>query len=261
MAIEGHKGDLRSNSPVLKTALTMKLRRDRGIEVSESQIVFRVIPMDETDYRTESNLARFGLNTEEEHKIVESVLLASGGLNLRIEDMRNYNALSGSIDDELPLFAGKFDFLTATLSPAHQERTFDRVIKVRELPSFDLTPPDRSFDMERFIEIRTSKECTEFRAWLRRMKSATDEEIHEQVGAVRAKLGPLIHDNRGKVIRIAISTAIGLIPIIGTAVGTALSVVDSYLLEKVFPVSGPTLFLSRQYPSLFEKRDRHHSEE
>jgi hypothetical protein len=259
-AIEGHQADLRSNSPVLKKALAMKLRKGRGIKVSEPEIAFRVTPIDETDFKTESNLASFGLNAEEEHRIVESALLANGGLNSRIEDMKNHNALSGFIDDELPLFAGKFDFLTATFSPGNLEKTFDRVVKIRELPSFDLTQPDRSFDMERFLEIRSSKECNEFRVWLRTtMKSATDPEIHGQINTMRAKFGPLVHGNSGKGIRIAISTAIGFIPILGTAVAAVLSIVDSYLLEKLFPISGPTIFLSRQYPSLFEKRDPHHS--
>ena len=107
----------------------MELRRYLGRDVSESEIIFRVIPIDETDFKTESNLASFGLNVEEEHKIVELALLANGGLNSRIEDMRNYNALSGFIDGELPLFACKFDFLTATLSPGNREETFDRVVK------------------------------------------------------------------------------------------------------------------------------------
>jgi len=152
MAIKGHQADLRSNSPVLKKALAMKLCKDRGIQVQESEIVFRVTSIDETDFRTESNLASFGLNEEEEHKAVELALLANGGLNSRIENMKTHNALSGFIDDELPLFGGKCAFLAATLSPGDLEKTFDRVVKIRGLPSFDLTPPDLSFDMERFLD-------------------------------------------------------------------------------------------------------------
>ena len=157
----------------------------------------------------------------------------------------------------MPLFAGKFDFLAKALAPGDQEKTFDRVIKVRGLPSFDLAQPDRSFDMDRFLEVRTSKECVEFRGWLRTMGTATDEEIHERVNTLRMKLGPLVHSAGGKGVRIAISTVIGLIPVVGSIVGLVLSAVDSYLLERVFPVSGPTLFLSRQYPSLFKTQDTH----
>jgi hypothetical protein len=255
MAVEGQRADLRSNSPVLRKALAMTLRRGRGIDAPESEIALRVIAIDDTDFRVETNLSKFGLGTEEQHKTVESALLANGGLNSRIVEMRSYEALSGAIDDELSLFAGKFDFLASTLSPTNQEETFERVIKVRKLPSLDLTQPDRSFDMHHFLDIRTSKECREFRSWLRRMGTASDEEILEQINTVRAKLGPLVHGSTGKGIRIAISTVIGSIPGIGTIAGLLLSGVDSYLLESLFPVSGPTLFLSRQYRSLFTERN------
>ena len=127
-AFKGHEADLRSNSPVLKKALAMKLREARGLEVPESELLLRMVPIDETDYKAECNLDRFGLEPEEAHRTLEPALLAVGGLNSRIEDMRSYNALSGAIDDELSLFPGKFDFLAGTLSPGNQEKAFDRVI-------------------------------------------------------------------------------------------------------------------------------------
>jgi hypothetical protein len=260
MAINGHLADLRANTPVLKKAVAMRLRKVRNIEVPESEIEFSVTQIDEASFRAESNLVSYGISEREEHNIIEVALLANGGLNSRIEDMNNYRALSGFIDDELPLFSGKLEFLADTLSPGELEKTFDRVVKIRKLPSLDLAPPDRLFDMEKFLEVRESKECTEFREWLRRMRSATDEEIDEKVNAIRAKFGTMIQGNTGKGIRIVIATAVGLIPILGAAAGAILSTVDSYLLEKVFPSSGPMAFLSRQYSSLFSERCAHGSE-
>ncbi len=260
MAVEGHQADLRSNSPVLKKALAIQLRQKCGIEVSDSELALRLIAIDESDFKAESNLSNFGLSTKKQHELIEAALLANGALNSRIVAMRNHEALSGAIDAELPLFAGKFDFLGTALSPGIQEKTFDRVVKVRQLPSFDMAPPDRSFDMDRLLEIRRSKECIEFRAWLRTMGAASDEEVHERVNTLRVKLGPLIQSKTGKTIRIAISTVVGLIPIVGSIVGLVLSSVDSFVLERLFPVSGPTLFLSRHYPSLFKTRDTGHPE-
>jgi hypothetical protein len=248
MAGRGHDADLHANSPVLRKALALLLLKTKGLSVLESQITFRVIPLDDTDFRTESNLATFGLSTEEQHRIVERALLANGGLNSRIENMSNYNALSGFIDADLPLFSGRLDVLTAALSPGDRAKTFARVVRIRELPSFDLVQPDHGFDVERFLEVRASKECSEFRTWLRSVGQATDEEIHERVNTARTRLGPYVHGTTGKAVRIAISFVTGLIP----ALGFAWSVVDSYLLERVFPVSGPTVFLSRHYRSLFK---------
>jgi hypothetical protein len=121
MAIEGHQHDLRANSPVLKKALAMTLRKGRRMEISESDITLRVFPIDETDVRVECNLSVFGIAMEGQHKIVELALLANGGLNSQIVEMRNHETLSGAIDDELPLFAGKFDFLAASLSPGSHD--------------------------------------------------------------------------------------------------------------------------------------------
>lgn len=171
----------------------MALRRDQSVETTESDLELRVIALDDTDFRVETNLSKFGLTTEQEHKIVESALLANAGLNCRITEMQCYNALSGAIDGELPLFGGKFDFLAAALSPSSQERGFERVMHLRKLPSLNLAGLNRSFDMDRFLDIRTSKECCEFRSWLRSMTTASDEEIHEQVSTLRVKLGPLVH--------------------------------------------------------------------
>lgn len=251
MARRGHDADLRANSPVLTRALSLLLSKRKGTPVPDSELTFRAMPLDDTDYRTESNLATFGLSTEEQHQIIERALLANGGLNSRIENMHNYNALSGFIDGELPLFSGRLDVLTAALSPGGRVKTFDRVIRIRELPSFDLVPIGRGFDVEGFLEVRASKECSDFRSSLRNMGQATDEEIHEKVNGVRIRLGPFIQGPAGKVARVAVSVLTGLIPPFGALLGAAWSVVDSFLLERVFPVSGLTVFLSRQYKSLF----------
>lgn len=253
-ALKAHEMDLRANSPIFKKALLMKLRRERGMAVAESDLDLKIITIDDTDYKVESNLDRLGLNVEEAHAIIEQALLAVGNLNSRIEDMKNYNALSGFIDGEVSLFAGRFDFLESTLSPARPERTFERVVKIRQLPSFEVAPPDRSFNMGRFIEARASKECIQFRAWLRHMQTATDAEIAEQINGVRVKLAPFVHGTIGKSLRLAISTAIGIIPPFGSIIGPGLSAVDLFLFEKIFPISGPILFLTRSYPSLFDKK-------
>ena len=142
--------------------------------------------------------------------------------------------------------------VSVALSPGDRVKTFDRIIRIRELPSLELVPPDHRFDVERFLEVRASKECSEFRTWLRTVGRATDGEIHEKVGTVRTRLGPYVHGTSGKAARIAISVITGFIPLFGAALGAGWSVVDSYLLERVFPVSGPTVFLNRDYNSLFK---------
>jgi hypothetical protein len=258
---------------VIRRSVLLKLKKAKSLDISDSDLKLRIIPLDESDFSAETNLDRFGLDAEQSHKMLESAFLAVGSLSTRIEEMMQYEALSGCMDRDLSLFTEKFDLLSETLSPRYRlqqaptspderEDTFTRILKLKHLPTFELNPPDRSFDMEQFLEIRASKEAVEFRTWFREMNSSTDEEIRQQVHTLRVRLGPFVHGNIGRGIRLAVSTAVGLIPFAGTVLGAGLSVIDSYLLEKIFPVSGPTLFLSSKYPSLFESTNiNSHSEQ
>jgi hypothetical protein len=63
----------------------------------------------------------------------------------------------------------------------------------------------------------------------------------------------MLHSESGKAIRLAMTTAIGLIPIVGTIAGATAGLVDTFLVERVFPSSGVFAFLGKIYPSLFEQ--------
>lgn len=250
-ALDGLKADLRANSPILRQALRLQMRRVKGLELAETELMLKVSETAEGDFAADTNLVKIGLTLEEAHSLIEGAMLAVAYLNRRIEEMQTFSALSGSIDDELPLFSGKFEFLAHLLSPESEERTFERVLKIRALPSFEFPPLDSSFPMSRFLEVRASPECREFRVWLSSSRTATDREISDQVNTLRERLSPFVQSSLGKALRIVVSTGVGSIPGVGSALGLALSLVDSFLVEKVFPARGPTLFLSRLYPSLF----------
>ena len=55
----------------------------------------------------------------------------------------------------------------------------------------------------------------------------------------------------GKLVRLAATTGIGLIPVVGPIAGAAAGAIDSFLVEKVLPRSGIVAFLTETYPSLF----------
>jgi hypothetical protein len=254
-ALLAFDSDLRANAPMFKKALMsrLRIRPDFG-SVEESSVSLIVRPIDDTDFATESNLESLGLAKEEVHKIVESSLLAVGWLNRRIEDMESYHALSGAIDEELPLFGEKFKFLAASLSPKLKEDTFDKVLRIGRFPSFDFETPTNRFDMQKFLKVRESKECSEFRDWLKHAQFFDEQEIHSQVGSLRARLGTLVHGTKGKLIRLALGTGVGAVPVLGVPLGFAYGVLDTFVLEKVLPLSGPAMFLDVMYGSLFAPR-------
>jgi hypothetical protein len=250
-ASRAFESDLKSNAPVVKTAVAMKLKEVINQTVSESELSVKVNSIDGTDYAVEANLGRFGLDEERSHRVIQSSLLAIGGLNRRIEDMKTYNALSGSAEEDLPLFSGKYEFLNSTFVPGARERSFERVLRTCGLPSFRFRAPDQSFDMDRFLAVRRSAECIEFRRWLRKSESMTSQELISRVKGVRSRLGNLLGTQTGRMIRFVVSTGVGVVG--GAPLGAAVSALDTFLMERLFPLSGPTFFLGSLYPSLFEK--------
>jgi hypothetical protein len=64
-------------------------------EVSPSEFSLRVHPIDEIDLRTESDIAEnFHLSEIDVHKVVERGLLAVGGLNQRLAEMKAFTTIS-----------------------------------------------------------------------------------------------------------------------------------------------------------------------
>jgi hypothetical protein len=59
-----------------------------------------------------------------------------------------------------------------------------------------------------------------------------------------------VHSRAGKVVRFGVTTAVGLIPGGGLA-GTALSAIDSFLVDNLVGEPGPYSFLSESWQSLF----------
>jgi len=93
---------MRANVPNIKSAVALQLKRKLKTEVQPSEIFIQVHPIDEEDFRTETNLTKdFGLSEEEAHHVVDDGLRMLGGLNFRIAEMKTYSALSGFRDSEL----------------------------------------------------------------------------------------------------------------------------------------------------------------
>ena len=266
VAIRDLYSELRAGSAIFTQALAMNLQQFRGIKVSRSELSVHIVPLDETDIKVECNLDTYGLDPGEAHKHIQASLLAVGALSSKIERMKNYAAISGVTDVDAPLFAEKYVLLAEALSPtkvkrescSRAEENFSDMLRVLRLPTFEFSPPDRSFDMERFLEIRTSQEAVEFRAWLRNLHSASDQDAANQLMGIRNKLSPFVHGTGGKVVRLVVPTVTSFLadlhlPGSGTALGLGLGALDLFILEKLFPLKGPHLFLSRIYASLFEE--------
>lgn len=253
-SIQQLNADMRANVPNIKSAVALQLKRKLNSEIQSSEISIQIHPIDEEDFRTETNIVKdFGLTEEEAHHVVDDGLRMLGGLNFRIAEMKTYSALSGFRESELPFFDQKLDFIASTFSPRAQEDRLKRVLAIKGFQDLDDLIERRKVDLIKLLEIRETKECREFRDWLWSIDSATDEEIDERVNSLREKLSWFAHGKGGKSVRWLASTGIGLLPVVGTIAGGVAGLLDTFLLEKVLPVPGAVSFLNNMYPSIFRE--------
>ena len=92
----------------------------------------------------------------------------------------------------------------------------------------------------------------EFRAWLSGIDKFSDSEISELVASLNSKIGLLAQTTVGKALRLAVTTAVGLLPPhVGLPAGVVLGVLDQFAWDKFARRSGVSAFISEMYPSVF----------
>ena len=247
------KNDIGSNTPAIKTALFFHLREEHGIENVPENLKVSIDQISEKEFAADHNLDEIlGINEFEAHKAIERALLAVGSLNHRISEMRAFQALSGFKTPELPIFDNKLSFLFDQISPDKKIEQFDRVIEISNMPSFDSVGTEYKLSIDKFLKIRESKECIDFRNWLSNISEAENSEIEERIKSFRSKIGSAIGGKGGKRLRFLISTIAGFLNG-GAITGPAIGAIDTFILEKIFPSSGPISFINKMYPSIFEE--------
>jgi hypothetical protein len=101
-----------------------------------------------------------------------------------------------------------------------------------------------------------SKECSEFRTWLRNLDDFDEAELKDRLTGLKARLGNAAHTRSGKVLRLAATSGIGMVPVIGPIAGAAAGALDSFVLEELLPEAGPVEFLTKLYPFIFDTGQR-----
>jgi hypothetical protein len=242
--------DLDRRSPLIANGVALALEQKHGVVLDPAAIRIDVNRLDEATVRTSSNLRDLtGLPADASNDLVVRGILALGGLNIRVALMEQLEGIGGCEPGELSLFDGKLSMLLRDADPDAQEQRFQRVLSLSELPEPDLSRSP-AVDVGRLLEARASPEARALRAWLRGVDRLDDAEIRESFDVLRAHLGRAFHATTGKVVRLAVNTAAGLLPG-GAVVGAGLGALDTFLLERVLPEPGPYSFLSHTWPSLF----------
>jgi hypothetical protein len=242
------------NNRGLKLATALTLKKEKKIEADLSSFSLQLHQIGENHFRAESSIEKeFSLDEVEVHKIIEKAVLGVAALNQRIFEMKVHKSLSGFLESETPLFGDRLDFLMQACDPNRAEEKLDRVLKLRNFPGVRLDY-DTKVDIEKLLEVRKSRELIEFREWLKKIDTASDAEILDQLNSIRSKLGIGVQNSLGKTVRLAVSTVAGLVPGVGPILGLALGTADTFLLEQVLPYPGAVAFVDKLYPSIFQRQ-------
>jgi hypothetical protein len=255
-SIKATKEDLVSSPSLLARAIVIAMNKKLGVQVvfSEIDIAIEYESDSDFDFKATSNIQRrFDVDQLSAHKIIESACLAIALRNDRIDLMRIHSALTGFSDIDLPIFGEKLAFLASTITSNVDEKRFQRVIELNGLPQIKNDSNVR-LDAKKLLELRELPEAAEFRKWLLTIDSMSDTEIIKQVGSLSKTIGRVIGGETGQTIRFLVTNGVGLIPPpFGTILSMPLSVLDHFLLDKLFPRSGVAAFIGDMYPSLFDK--------
>ena len=251
--LEQMKHDIRTNSPIIRSAIRLRLQEIHpGVEIPDFALRFEEVP--QVGFRANTDLAaRLNISAEDCHKLLENSLFAIGNLDHRLGEMRAMSALTGFSREESQLFIDKCDFLLKELNPARTEQAFERVLQIADFPRLTIDGKNVTARIGKLLEIRQTDEAREFRQWLGTICDASDAEIKDRISSLRSRLGGFVDSTGGKVLRLIVSSGVGAIPGVGLALGPTAGFVDSFLLQRIFPKSGVVSFLSRLYPSIFER--------
>jgi hypothetical protein len=177
--------------------------------------------------------------------------------------MERDNAVGGIKEDSLAIMEWKLKSLWQALRPDEKLEQFYRVQSIAELPDFGDELRDPGLDMKKFLEVRQSAECREFREFVSKSASLSDDELRSRTTSLRAKIGNRVSSAVGKTLRALGTTAAGMLPAafslspeVGLAAGALASFTasgaDAFLVDKVFPSKGIISFIGSQYPSIFK---------
>ncbi len=135
LANRGLDEDLDRRSPLIANGVALALEQQHGVTLDPAAIRIEVDRIDEATVRTDSNLKELtALPPEAANDLVTRGILALGGLNIRVALMEQLEGIGGCEPDELSMFDGKLSMLLRDADPDAQEKRFQRVLTLAELP-------------------------------------------------------------------------------------------------------------------------------
>jgi hypothetical protein len=243
------ESELLGNQKLVKAAVLFVLTERYGIDKVDFDIKIHKVVADDARYQVETDLPdKLHLSREQIHQAIKEALLGISGLCQRVAEMKGHVALSGFMEEELPLFRTKLGSLADEMGSKSQEDRFLRLISTAAIPEI---APDQRIDIEKLLQIRSEPEAVEFRAWLSDIDKLSDAELRDRVAGLNARLGLAVQSTGGKALRLLATTVVG---IKSPAAGIIAGILDQFLWDNFLRRSGVAAFANELYPSIFANR-------
>ncbi len=245
--------DILHKQVVITSAISFLITREYGQNIDIEMIKLYVEYLGDDRYKIISNLKELiNISDQEEHKIIERAILTVSGSNQRISQMKAFNCISSFRDEDLPIIKSKFDFISQNIISSDAILALRKVMKINNLPNFGSVDLFKQLDIDKLLKLRDSDECKLFRRLIWSLSNSTEQEILEIINEYRNRVGQYLRTPIGKTIRFLTGTGTGFIPGFGGAISATFGLLDSFVLERMFPVNGAIVFLDNKLPSIIK---------
>jgi hypothetical protein len=248
--LTGSAFEIAANAPAMRRSLALVLQQTTRQEIAEARVSLTCHQEAKLRFRAISNVQEFGLEGEQAHQLVARAVMVVLRMNSQIEEMKILNALAAVNPEDESVLRERLAPLWESDSPARQNHRFARICELANVPSFEDAVRNGPVRFDAFMKLRGSSDCREFREWLRSVDDINDENLRRMVTSIRARAGNALNSFAGKAVRFVATTAIGMVPGVGLVLGPTASGLDSFLVDRVAPHSGPVAFLDALTPLL-----------
>ncbi len=243
------KNALSSDLPIARQAIVNNLGNSKN-HINPTDIKFHFTYLDEDVIRSETNLTQLTKMSEfEEHKIVEKSILNVGGFYRRMSLMKEYDSIAWFGDEDSKLMNIEVERIATNINSKAQEDRLTRVIELAGLPKL---VGIKTLNAHTLINLRNSRECIEFREWLKTSDAKTDQDIKDEIKSYTTAFKNMLGKFQIRLARFAFTTSLGtgtsLNPIIGLAVGAA----DQFLFDRLTKRNSPIWFINNELPKLYD---------
>ena len=173
---------------------------------------------------------------------VVDALLALTQMNIELHLAEKYSCASSSTSSPIgDCISLKLPRLNGEHSGREKLWQFMEFAGVPDLSEPILSDPDK---MEEFVEMCFTDEAAAFREWFHKNRNASEKEIVTAYIDLLHKI-PWSQRTPTKFIRCALTTGIGMVPIVGGLLGAAASVIDTFIVDEILTGKSPRFFIDK----------------